>query len=1286
MTSWSRWAPLVVVVSLLLLLQGTQGAMGSTLFSEGFDGLESSLRPAQDESIGAEVLGWTHDPPAGWHVDNGGMDPVKGVTEWRGWSFTTVGFWSKTDGQGREKFTLGEKVIAVADSDEYDDKDGPPAFDSTLVSPEIAVPAGKTVYVRWEHFCRATDKGTPLFLVSVNGGPEEVVLDYTKRGIENAEQMAVVSPPEGDAPWTVVLKWRYTGKNGWFWALDDVRVTDEVPAPPPPLGPLAGPEDWPTYRGDLQRSGVTAQELRFPLKPVWTHVPAHSPSPAWPPPARRDVSHAIPRLSPTTVFDRAYDVVAADGRLFYASSADDTVYCLDGATGVVQWVFTAEGPVRLAPTVAGERVFFGSDDGCAYCLDASSGALVWKHRGGPEDRRLPGNGRMISLWPVRTGIVVADDTVYFAAGLFPRHGAYLCALGAGDGEEKWKRSIDVPPQGHLLATPTALIVSTGRSAPSAYRRKDGKLLGGFEGLGGAFAVVLEDMLVHGPGEDGKLRINTPGTREKIVSTPGMSVLARDNMLYITAQRSLTALDRDRYVELSKQIQAIEQIRKDERTPEQHAEFKELMRAREGCRVWKTRCELPCGAILAGEAVITGGDGEAAAYDAATGDRIWESAVQGKAYGLSVSRGRLYVSTDMGTIHCFAADAEAPPMTVRAMPPAPELAEVGGGDAAMAEFLLRESGARQGYCLVLGSEGAGLVRELAKQSDLRVVGVASAEDSVRKAREVLWRVGQNGTRAAMHHVSGEGLPYPPYAFNLVVCVGGEGGPVFSSSELHRVLRPCGGVLLMAGRDSETLDAWNKAELPGWRHAEGPGGAWGVARRGALEGAGEWTHTYAEPGNTACSHDLRVGRELDLQWFGAPGPARMIDRHFRNVPPLSKDGRLFIPGERVVYAVDAYNGTPLWQVEVPDTMRTGVFLESSNMVLDAEALYLAGETVCRTFDVATGAAGRTYALPKPDAEWGYLARSGGLLFGSTHRPGTAYTELSNKAQLEERAVWYPNMKLAVSDSIFAMHADTGAVAWTYGNGRILDATIALGDGRVFLVETHSPKALADTTGRLMVRDITQEGEQFLVSLDAATGETRYRVPIDMRSIQQPCFLVFAKETLLLSGARILGGESVVESGKQGLWQLAGKEAVQYHFYAFDAATGALRWEANQKTSLNADGAHGEYNRHPTIIDGVAYTWPYAYNLVTGERLADWAFDRRGHGCGGISASQHMLFWRGNNPWMYDLGPGGGASRLTTITRPGCWINIIPAGGLVLLPEASSGCTCAYPVQTSMAFAPR
>ena len=43
------------------------------------------------------------------------------------------------------------------------------------------------------------------------------------------------------------------------------------------------------------------------------------------------------------------------------------------------------------------------------------------------------------------------------------------------------------------------------------------------------------------------------------------------------------------------------------------------------------------------------------------------------------------------------------------------------------------------------------------------------------------------------------------------------------------------------------------------------------------------------------------------------------------------------------------------------------------------------------------------------------------------------------------------------------------------------------------------------------------------------------------------------------------------------------------------------------------------------------------------------------------------------------------LTKAARPGCWINVLPAGGLILMAEASSGCLCGYSLQTSLALVP-
>jgi len=52
-------------------------------------------------------------------------------------------------------------------------------------------------------------------------------------------------------------------------------------------------------------------------------------------------------------------------------------------------------------------------------VNAYNGSLVWKYRAGPGDEKIVGNGRIISIWPVRTSVLVDDDQVFFGAGVFP---------------------------------------------------------------------------------------------------------------------------------------------------------------------------------------------------------------------------------------------------------------------------------------------------------------------------------------------------------------------------------------------------------------------------------------------------------------------------------------------------------------------------------------------------------------------------------------------------------------------------------------------------------------------------------------------------------------------------------------------------------------------------------------------------------------------------------------------------------------------------------------------------
>jgi hypothetical protein len=39
-----------------------------------------------------------------------------------------------------------------------------------------------------------------------------------------------------------------------------------------------------------------------------------------------------------------------------------------------------------------------------------------------------------------------------------------------------------------------------------------------------------------------------------------------------------------------------------------------------------------------------------------------------------------------------------------------------------------------------------------------------------------------------------------------------------------------------------------------------------------------------------------------------------------------------------------------------------------------------------------------------------------------------------------------------------------------------------------------------------------------------------------------------------------------------------------------------------------------------------------------------------------------------------------------RSGCWLSMIPAGGLLLAPETSAGCSCTHSIQTSIGYIPK
>ncbi|MFD8014351.1 alkaline phosphatase family protein [Streptomyces sp. NPDC058955] len=191
--------------------------------TDPFDALYGSLGGRVDETgIPTGVLGFTHTPPAGWSVINGAMG-TGGMTEWRGWSFATDEFWSRTQrDQSRELNVRARGVFAVADSDEWSDKSFSGAYDTTLVTPAYAVGGAARVTLGFTTLYRQEGAQTAQVLASFNGGTPTVVKSYTSDVISQPQSLTVAVPAGAS---NVSFRFRYTGSNNWYWTIDGVTVT-----------------------------------------------------------------------------------------------------------------------------------------------------------------------------------------------------------------------------------------------------------------------------------------------------------------------------------------------------------------------------------------------------------------------------------------------------------------------------------------------------------------------------------------------------------------------------------------------------------------------------------------------------------------------------------------------------------------------------------------------------------------------------------------------------------------------------------------------------------------------------------------------------------------------------------------------------------------------------------------------------------------------------------------------------------------------------------------------------
>lgn len=571
---------------------------------------------------------------------------------------------------------------------------------------------------------------------------------------------------------------------------------------------ISSAADWPMWRSDAGRTGVTTATLPENLQLKWVRqLPAIEPA-----------FHS-PRLQ----FDSGYEPVVADGRLLVASSRNDSVTAYGTETGNEIWSYRTNGPIRFAPAVWEESVCFGSDDGCLYCVELKTGKLRWKHRATPNDRKLLGNRRLISVWPVRGGPVVADGQVYFAAGVWPFEGVFVLAMDIATGEVVWRNERlgylfgqqphntqaigGLAPQGYLIVNEHEVIVPCSTAYPARLNRETGELI---------------DFKLPSPGR-----------------LPGGWFAALDPESAKAVRRGKLTFD-----------DVVNQQLHEDKINKGEGETGVSRTIHHGDRSLK--------------------------FDDAIAE-LKLKGIEGQIHSMIVADAKLFVSTQTGSVYCFAESGtvaanarvwDEPKTPLKAVPQSRKLAA----------SLVAEATSPHGVAVVLGLNGGDLVRALLRESNYHVIAIDDDVDRVAQLRQQLQSSGMYGTRAAVLQGDPRTASLPQYLATLITTEIPT-GLQDASPDVLQSLRPFGGVAALRINpgnqfvSKETL----QSQKPGRFLAAELNGNVLIRRIGALPGTADYKGNYAH------CEDALVRFPLGVLWFDD------TLAHFKRSPqPLFKNG--------------------------------------------------------------------------------------------------------------------------------------------------------------------------------------------------------------------------------------------------------------------------------------------------------------------------------------------------------------------------------------------------------------
>lgn len=578
---------------------------------------------------------------------------------------------------------------------------------------------------------------------------------------------------------------------------------------------------------------------------------------------------------------------------------------------------------------------------------------------------------------------------------------------------------------------------------------------------------------------------------------------------------------------------------------------------------------------------------------------------------------------------------------------------------LVDQLLSQSSCRRGLCLVMGELDADVLVQFCRQSELRFVVAMTDPRAVDRTRSALRADGVYGNQVAVQLVTDlSKLPFPGNWANLVLVTDLTAAPDVIR-EARRQTRPNGGVTMVRKADAKEIP-------PRFTAIENNAGViYCRCLKPALPGSADWSHLYASPDNSAFGGEQLAGAktsdDLEVQWVGRPGPRYQADRSGRKPSPLAIDGRLFLQGLNRIIAVDSFNGTILWSLEIPGFERFNMPRDCSNWCGNADHLFAVVGRECWKISTDTGeVVSRVQAAERDSVpmDWGYVATDGGRLFGSSVRPGASWTSFWGGGD----AGWYDARSGAVtfpicSDEVFCRSIDSMTSMWTYKRGLILNPTITVSNDTMYFVESRSSRVLAADERRVGDPDLWKQ--LYLVAVDSYTGMQKWDQELPPMEPQVVFYLAHSADQLTLAS-----------SSNQA-----------FRVTSFSAHDGSKRWTQSIPWA-GGKGDHGKAMMRPAIVGDRIFLRPHVLSLKDGAVLPQKMPD--GHGCGTYACTADAIFYRASTVTMWD--PDSDRKSSWSRLRPDCWLSTIPASGMLLSPEGGGGCSCGSWMETSIGFMPR